>query len=125
MAGQLMEGRAGLVTGAASGIGRASAIRFAQEGAAVVVADLAESREDGEATVQLIRDAGGEAEFVACDVSVASDQDALVARTVERFAGSTSRTTMRAPAAGARSTSCRTRSSTGRWPSCSGGRSSG
>jgi NAD(P)-dependent dehydrogenase (short-subunit alcohol dehydrogenase family) len=74
----LMEGRAGLVTGAAGGIGRASAIAFAREGAAVVVSDLESRRADGEETVGLIRAAGGQAEFVACDVRRSSDQEALV-----------------------------------------------
>ena len=46
----LLAGKAGLVTGAASGIGRACAIRFAQEGAAVIVADLERAREGGEET---------------------------------------------------------------------------
>src|SRR5665213_1053454 len=48
--GGLMEGRAGVVTGAASGIGRACAVRFAHEGAAVIVADLA-SADDNAALV--------------------------------------------------------------------------
>ena len=81
----LMDGKAGLVTGAASGIGRACALRFAQEGAAVVVADLESSRAGGEETVGTIAEAGGEAEFFACDVSRAEDNEALVARAVERF----------------------------------------
>lgn len=80
-----MTGRAGLVTGAASGIGRATAIRAAQEGARVLVSDLESARGPGEETVQLIRDAGGEAHFQACDVSRAEDQDALVAAVLERF----------------------------------------
>ena len=80
-----MNGKAGLVTGAASGIGRACAIRFAAEGASVVVADLPTAREGGEHTVALIRDAGGEAEFAACDVSSAADSEALVTRVVECF----------------------------------------
>ena len=84
MAGS-MEGKAGLVTGAASGIGRACAIRFGQEGAAVVVADLERSREGGEETVRAIEDAGGRAEFFACDVAEAADNDALVARVVESY----------------------------------------
>ena len=84
MAGR-MEGKAGLVTGAASGIGRACAIRFAQEGAAVVVADLDSARTGGEETVQTIREAGGDAAFVACDVSRAEDCERLVAATVERY----------------------------------------
>jgi NAD(P)-dependent dehydrogenase (short-subunit alcohol dehydrogenase family) len=80
-----MDGKAGLVTGAASGIGRACAIRFAQEGAAVVVADLESSREGAEETVGMIAGAGGEAEFFPCDVSSSDDTEALVARAVERF----------------------------------------
>src|SRR3954468_24441040 len=81
----LMDGRAGLVTGAASGIGRACAIRFGAEGAAVVVADLDAARAAGGETVRAIRDAGGEAEFFACDVARAEDAAALVTRVVERF----------------------------------------
>jgi NAD(P)-dependent dehydrogenase (short-subunit alcohol dehydrogenase family) len=84
MAGRL-EGRAGLVTGAASGIGRACAIRFAQEGAAVVVADLETARTGAEETVQAIRDQGGDASFVACDVSRGEDCERVVAETVERY----------------------------------------
>jgi NAD(P)-dependent dehydrogenase (short-subunit alcohol dehydrogenase family) len=84
MAGR-MEGKAGLVTGAASGIGRACAIRFAREGAAVVVADLDAARAGGEETVATIREHGGEAAFVACDVSRAEDCERLVAETVERY----------------------------------------
>jgi NAD(P)-dependent dehydrogenase (short-subunit alcohol dehydrogenase family) len=84
MAG-LMQGKAGLVTGAASGIGRACAVRFGQEGAAVVVSDLERSRAGGEETVRTIEDAGGQAEFFACDVARAEDNEALVARVVERY----------------------------------------
>jgi NAD(P)-dependent dehydrogenase (short-subunit alcohol dehydrogenase family) len=80
----LMNGKAGLVTGAASGIGRACAIRFAGEGASVTVADLESAQTGGEETVKLIRDAGGEAEFFACDVSRAADNEALVAHVVSR-----------------------------------------
>jgi NAD(P)-dependent dehydrogenase (short-subunit alcohol dehydrogenase family) len=79
-----MEGRAGLVTGAASGIGRACALRFAQEGAAVVVSDLEASRAEGEATVREIADAGGRATFFPCDVTRSEDHQALVAHVIER-----------------------------------------
>lgn len=81
----MLEGKSGLVTGAASGIGRACAIRFAAEGAAVIVADLESSREGGEETVKTIAEAGGRAEFAACDVSSSEDNAALVGRTVEAF----------------------------------------
>jgi NAD(P)-dependent dehydrogenase (short-subunit alcohol dehydrogenase family) len=84
MAG-LMAGEAGLVTGGASGIGRACALRFAREGASVIVADLDSAREGGERTVQEIVEAGGEAEFFAVDVASSADNEALVARVVDRF----------------------------------------
>jgi len=84
MAG-LMEGKTGLVTGAASGIGRACAVRFGAEGASVVVSDLESSRAGGEETVGTIADAGGTAEFFPCDVSVSSECEALVARVVESY----------------------------------------
>jgi NAD(P)-dependent dehydrogenase (short-subunit alcohol dehydrogenase family) len=80
-----MNGRAGVVTGAASGIGRACAIRFAAEGAAVVVADLASAEPGAHATVAAVEQAGGRAEFFACDVADAHDNEALVARCVERY----------------------------------------
>lgn len=72
-----------IVTGAAGGIGKAIALRFAEEGAAVVVADLTEHpREGGTPTVQAIRKAGGRAEFLICDVTKAADLEAAVARAV-------------------------------------------
>ena len=80
-----MAGKAGLVTGAASGIGRATAVRAAQEGARVLVADLESARAGAEETVRLIVEAGGEAVFQPCDVSRAADQEALVAATVDHF----------------------------------------
>ena len=81
----LLEGKAGLVTGGASGIGRACALRFAREGAAVVVADLPESSAGAEETVWEIEGAGGHAEYFPCDVSISAESEALVARTVERY----------------------------------------
>jgi NAD(P)-dependent dehydrogenase (short-subunit alcohol dehydrogenase family) len=84
MAGS-MQGKAGLVTGAASGIGRACAIRFAQEGAAVVVSDLESSRAGGEQTVETIVSSGGVAEFVPCDVSNSTDDAALVDHVVATY----------------------------------------
>ena len=83
MAGS-MEGKVGLVTGAASGIGRACAIRFAREGAAVVVSDLESARAGGDATVRAITEAGGAAEFFPCDVSSSADNQALVEHVVAR-----------------------------------------
>jgi NAD(P)-dependent dehydrogenase (short-subunit alcohol dehydrogenase family) len=81
----LVEGKAGLVTGAASGIGRACALRFGAEGASVVVSDLESSREAGEETVRLIEEAGGRASFFPCDVSQSADCEALVSCVVESY----------------------------------------
>jgi len=80
----LMAGKVGLVTGAASGIGRACAVRFGAEGAVVVVSDRPEAVPGGEETVQQIRAAGGEAEFFPCDVTSAAGHAGLVAHVVRR-----------------------------------------
>ena len=77
------EGKVALITGAGSGIGRASAVAFAREGAKVVVADVA--AEGGEETVRAIREAGGEAMFVKTDVSKAGEVEGLVNRAVETY----------------------------------------
>ena len=68
--------RIGLVTGAASGIGRASARALAAEGAHVTVVDV--DAAGGEETVRLIRDAGGSADFASADVCVSSQVQAVV-----------------------------------------------
>lgn len=78
-----LEGKVALVTGAGSGIGKLTAETFAREGARVVVADVVD--EAGRATVEGIRAAGGEAEYVHCDVSVAEEVEAMVAFTVGHF----------------------------------------
>jgi len=79
-----MQGRVALVTGAASGIGRVTAQVFAREGAKVVVSTDANVR-GAEETVQLIKEAGGEAVFVQCDVSKAPEVEALINRAVELY----------------------------------------
>lgn len=76
-------GKVALVTGAASGIGRASAMFYAREGANVAVSDVNEP--GGLETVRLICDAGGEAFFAKADVSSPTDCEALVRRTVETY----------------------------------------
>ena len=79
-----MQGRAGLVTGAAGGIGRGSAQAFAAAGAAVVVSDLQARREGGEEAVALIEREGGTACFHPCDVTRADDHGALVEHVLAR-----------------------------------------
>ncbi len=78
-----MEGQVGLVTGASSGIGRATALAFAREGAKVVVADMLV--EKGEETVDLVTRAGGHAIFVRTDVSKSSDVQTLIDKTLQAF----------------------------------------
>jgi NAD(P)-dependent dehydrogenase (short-subunit alcohol dehydrogenase family) len=80
-----LAGKVALVTGAAMGIGRASAEIFAREGAAVVVADIDE--DGGRGTVGLIEAAGGRAGFVRADVSVKADVEAMVQYAVDTFGG--------------------------------------
>ena len=76
-------GDVALVTGGSSGIGRATALAFARDGAKVVVASRRSDK--SEETVRLIKAAGGEALFVRTDVKVPAEIAALVTRTVEHF----------------------------------------
>jgi NAD(P)-dependent dehydrogenase (short-subunit alcohol dehydrogenase family) len=78
-----LEGKVALVTGGASGIGRAVVEAYAREGAKVAVVDLTE--ESGRETVASVTAAGGEAVFVRADVSRPEDNERMVRETVERF----------------------------------------
>ncbi len=79
----LIEDKVALVTGGGSGIGRAAALTFAREGARVAVSDVVV--EAGEETVQLIKNADGEAVFIKADVSQASEVDALIGKVVKAY----------------------------------------
>lgn len=79
----LIEGKVAIVTGAASGIGAATAEIFAQRGAKVVVSDINEA--GGQAVVDRIRSAGGEAVFQHCNVASEEDVIALVAKAVSTY----------------------------------------
>ncbi|NMY04508.1 SDR family oxidoreductase [Pseudomonas sp. WS 5059] len=76
-------GQVALVTGAANGIGRATALAFAEEGLKVVVADLDVTGGDG--TVALIREVGGEAVFVRCNVTLEADVKNLMQQVLNSY----------------------------------------
>lgn len=80
-----LDGKVALVTGAASGIGRAAAHVLAARGAAVVVSDI--DAETGQSVVDAISAAGGKATFIKTDVTNPDDVERLVARTVETYGG--------------------------------------
>jgi NAD(P)-dependent dehydrogenase (short-subunit alcohol dehydrogenase family) len=82
MPGQLAD-TAAVITGAGSGVGRASARRFAEEGARVVVADIDDDR--AAETVRLVESEGGTASAVRADVSSDADVEAMVATCVDRY----------------------------------------
>lgn len=82
MAGML-EGKTALISGAARGIGRATAVLFAKEGARVAVADLNEA--GAKETVELINKAGGQAISIKVEVTSAADVNAMIDRTVDAF----------------------------------------
>src|SRR5690348_9783431 len=80
-----LDNKVSIITGAASGIGRATALRFAQEGAKVIVADINEP--GGQETVARAKVAGGEATFVKTDVGNEADIQRMVATAVQIYGG--------------------------------------
>ena len=79
----LLEGRISLVTGAASGIGRAASLVMAREGATVAVSDI--NADGGEETLSAIKEAGGDGMFVHADVSRPGDVAALIGQVVSAY----------------------------------------
>ena len=77
----MLEGKVGLITGAAQGLGRAAALLAAREGSYVIVADIQDGK--GEETAELVRGAGGEARFVHTDVADAAQVEAMVAAALD------------------------------------------
>lgn len=81
----VLDGKVALVAGGATGIGRATALALAREGARVVIADIAD--DSAQVTAQQIEKRGGEARALHCDVSVEGDVEAAVATTVKTYGG--------------------------------------
>jgi NAD(P)-dependent dehydrogenase (short-subunit alcohol dehydrogenase family) len=79
----LLDGKSILVTGSASGIGKAAALMMAREGASVTLADVQDGK--GRETAEAIQQGGGRAHFVHCDVSKADQADAAVQAAVAKF----------------------------------------
>ncbi|MEU6709620.1 glucose 1-dehydrogenase [Streptomyces wuyuanensis] len=80
---KILKDKVAIITGAARGIGRSSAVHFARHGARLLLADL--DSEPGEEVAELVRREGGEAAFVRTDVSDAQDVEALVATALQLY----------------------------------------
>ncbi len=83
MGNGIVRNKVAVVTGAGGGIGRAACLVFAREGASVVVADIDDAL--GQETVDAVMAAGGKAVYVRCDVSKATDVEALVKKAVDTY----------------------------------------
>ena len=79
----ILDGKVALVTGAASGIGRATALTFAREGAKLIIADMNEN--GGQQTVHLITENGGDATFVQVNVANATEVQAMISKVVDTY----------------------------------------
>ncbi|HIC49578.1 MAG TPA: SDR family oxidoreductase [Dehalococcoidia bacterium] len=77
------KGKTALVTGASSGIGRATALAFAKEGANTIISDIDEA--GGAETVRMIHDFGGESKFVKADVTKPDEVESLILKTTEIY----------------------------------------
>ena len=78
-----VENRVAIITGGGAGIGKACSLRFAREGAAVVIGDMSEA--DGKATCEVIRENGGQAVYCRGDVSLESDCQALAGTALDKW----------------------------------------
>jgi NAD(P)-dependent dehydrogenase (short-subunit alcohol dehydrogenase family) len=80
---RILDGKVALITGAGSGIGRATAKIFAREGAKLLLADVVEER--GQETLRMLKEAGADAIFVKADVSSWAEVEAMVAKAAEKY----------------------------------------
>src|SRR6476646_766481 len=81
----MLEDKVCVVTGSGGGIGRATAVEMARQGARIVVTDL--NDEGGQETVRLVQEVGGEAEYIHCDVTKLDQGGALMEGAAKRFGG--------------------------------------
>jgi len=78
-----LENKVALITGSGSGIGKAAAILFAEQGAKVVISDINESH--GHSTVEELKQKGGDAFFIKADSSKPEDNEALIKQTIQKY----------------------------------------